>query len=405
MATPAQHSASWRQSPAVVAGFLGVAQIFAWGCSVYLVAVLARPIAAETGWPLELIFGGLSLGFAVSSFVSPLVGSLIQSHGGRPVLMTSSALFTVGLVVLALAHRPATYLGGWAVLGLAMGSGLYDPAFASLGRLYGREARAAITYTTLYGGFASTVCWPLAALIVGHAGWRVACLGFAAINLLVCLPLYAFGLPRPPPAPPTAVPAPAPASPAHTPRARLGAMVTLALSMALAALIAGAVSVQLPMLLEAQGLSLLRAVALAGLFGPAQVGARVLEATIGRRFHPLVSLLVASLATAGGLALLGFGESLLGLGVVVYGAGSGIRSIARGTVPLALFGPEGYARLMGRLALPALLAQAVAPLLAAVALRHVGLAAMLPLFAAAAGANALLAVALLLRYRPARSRG
>ena len=82
------------------------------------------------------------------------------------------------------------YLAAWLVTGLGMGSGLYDTAFATLGRLYGQGARSAITTLTLYGGFASTICWPLGAYMAETLGWRGACLVYAALHLLVAFPLH-----------------------------------------------------------------------------------------------------------------------------------------------------------------------------------------------------------------------
>ena len=115
--------------------------------------------------------------------------------GGRPVLALSSLLLALGLAGLALAHSLATYLIAWLLVGIGMGAGLYDAAFATLGRLYGREARSAITILTLWGGFASTVCWPLSAYLVEHLGWRGTYMVYAAIQAFVCLPLHAFVLP------------------------------------------------------------------------------------------------------------------------------------------------------------------------------------------------------------------
>ena len=87
-----------------------------------------------------------------------------------------------------------------------MGAGLYDAAFATLGRLYGREARGAITNLTLFGGFASTVCWPLSAFLVGALGWRGTCLAYAGLQLAVALPAHLALLPREPPTAATAPP-------------------------------------------------------------------------------------------------------------------------------------------------------------------------------------------------------
>ncbi|CAO4136929.1 hypothetical protein OFEAOIEE_LOCUS4692 [Methylorubrum extorquens] len=115
---------------------LGVVQILAWGSSFYLLGVLAAPIADDTGWPLAWVFGGLTLGLLVAGLVSPTVGRIIGERGGRAILAASALLLAAGLVVLGLAPSLWVFLGGWLLLGLGMGCGLYDPAFATLSRLY-----------------------------------------------------------------------------------------------------------------------------------------------------------------------------------------------------------------------------------------------------------------------------
>jgi MFS family permease len=162
--------ASTTPNRVVVISVLGVTQIFAWGSSYYLPAVLAKPIASDTGWSLSWVVGGLSLGLLVAGLVSPWVGRAIARGGGRPVLAVSAGLLAAGLSALALAHSLPAFLIAWLLVGLGMGAGLYDPAFATLGRLYGQGGRSAITTLTLFGGFASTVCWPLSAFLNAHLG-------------------------------------------------------------------------------------------------------------------------------------------------------------------------------------------------------------------------------------------
>ena len=181
---------------ALVISVLGVTQIFAWGSSYYLPAVLAKPTASDTGWSLSWVVGGLSLGLLIAGIVSPWVGRAIAQRGGRPVLAGSAGLLATGLSALALAHSLPAFLIAWALIGLGMGAGLYDPAFATLGRLYGHSGRSAITTLTLFGGFASTVCWPLSAFLDAHLGWRGACLVYAGFQIAVALPAYLFMLPR-----------------------------------------------------------------------------------------------------------------------------------------------------------------------------------------------------------------
>jgi predicted MFS family arabinose efflux permease len=297
-----------------------------------------------------------------------LVGRLIETRGGRPVLAGSAVVQAAGLAVIGLAPSLAVFLAGWVVLGLAMGAGLYDPVFAALGRLYGERARGPITQVTLWGGFASTVCWPLTAFLVHQVGWRGACLVYALIALGVICPLYWFGMP----AEATRSPLPpAHAAAGHSARRRTTVML-YATAMTLAMVITTVVSVELIALLEARGLSLAEAVGLGALFGPAQVGARALEAVFGHRHHPIWTLVLAAVGSAAGLAMLAGGPTLIAAGLILYGAANGIRSIARGTVPLALAGQAGYAALMGKLALPMLVAQAASPAIGALLMRHWG---------------------------------
>ena len=384
----------------LVVGALGTAQILAWGMSYYLIAVLAKPIDDATGWGLTWVVGGLSIGFLVSGVVSPRVGRLIDRFGGRPVLIASALLLAAGLLVLAAAPSIPVYVAGWCILGVAMGAGLYDPAFATLGRIYGENARSAITLLTLYGGFASTVCWPLSALLVDQVGWRGACLAYAGIALGVMLPLYAFFLPRETESPPPAKGRAPAGAVAVTPRQRVGFWL-VAINFTGASILMTIVSVHVLTLLQARGLEVAVAVLLGTLIGPAQVGARVIEALIGRRFHPVWTLVASNVFAAGGLGLMFGDPSLAAIGLIFYGCGSGIRSIARGTLPLAMFGREGYPTLMGRLAMPALLAQAASPSLGALLIEHLGADATLRVLAIAAVVTIAASLPLLAFRRPA----
>lgn len=377
----AQPSAAAPTGPSrpVVITVLGITQILAWGSTFYLLAVLAPVIAAETGWPKTFVVGGLTLGLVAASLVSPRVGRAVEATGGRPVLAGSALVMAAGLAALGLAESRIAYLAAWLVIGLGMGAGLYDAAFATLGRLYGSTARSAITTLTLFGGFASTVGWPLSAFFVETLGWRGACFAYAAIHLLVVAPLYLALLPRRPGPAPVAISAAAPSGgPAPQP-ARVDGLLrlTLATGLTVSGLATAVLSVHLITLLQARDLALAAAVGLAAMVGPSQVGARVLEAAIGRRFHPIWTAAASALLTFLGVAVLASGAAILPLALICYGAGIGIRSIVKGTLPLALFGPHGYAALMGRLALPQLLVAALAPLAAAWLLEAAGPTALL----------------------------
>src|SRR5215210_4362921 len=183
------------RSRAVVITTLGVGQILGWGSSYYLPAVLAKPIAADTGWPLPWIVTGLSLGSLTAGLIAPRVGRAIQVRGGRPVMAAGAVLLALGLLALSLAPSLPLHLLAWVVIGGGMGCSLYDAAFSTLGGLYGQEARRAIATLTLFGGFASTICWPMSAFFLEHLGWRGTCLAYAVLHLALTLPLYGFVLP------------------------------------------------------------------------------------------------------------------------------------------------------------------------------------------------------------------
>lgn len=353
--TAPPHSRPW------VISFLGIGQILVWGSSYYLLTVLAKPVVDDTGWPMAWVVGALSGGLLVSGLVSPRVGHLIERHGGRPVLAGSAVLLATGLAIQGLAPNVWVFVLAWLVIGLAMGAGLYDPAFSTLTRLYGDQARSAITSLTLWGGFASTVCWPLTAFLVEHVGWRGASLAYVAIMLVLVLPMYWFGLPREPASPAVSTRPPAAPISASTKRENRMFLLILAVSFTIASIVMTIIAVHLVTLLRDRGFSLATAVSLGMLIGPSQVGARVLEAAFGRKVHPIWSLLVCTVAVAIGLATLLGSVELVALGLILYGGGNGLRSIARGTVPLAMFGREGYAVLMGWIAMPVLVAQAISP--------------------------------------------
>jgi MFS family permease len=343
-----------------VIAFLGIGQILVWGSSYYLPTVLAKPVADDTGWPMTWVVGALSAGLLVSGLVSPRVGHLVERHGGRPVLAASAILLAIGLLIQGLAPNIGVFVLAWLVIGFAMGAGLYDPAFSTLTRLYGDQARSAITSLTLWGGFASTVCWPLTAFLVERVGWRGASLAYVAIMLLIVLPMYWFGLPREALHVPAAKVPAAPVS-ARAKRENRYFLLMLATNFTIASVVMTIIAVHLIAMMQDRGFSLAAAVSLGMLIGPSQVGARVLEAAFGRKVHPIWSLLICSAAVAIGLATLLGNAELVVLGLILYGGGNGLRSIARGTVPLAMFGREGYAVLMGWLALPVLVAQAFSP--------------------------------------------
>jgi predicted MFS family arabinose efflux permease len=390
---PATRSLPPKPDRRVIVTALGLTQIFAWGSTFYLLGVLALPVANDTGWALDWVMGGVSMGLLTAGLMSPHVGRTIGDRGGGLVLATGAALLGTGLVLLAVAQNLLWYLCAWLTIGAGMSASLYDAAFATLGSIYGKEARGAITSLTLLGGFASTVCWPLSAYLVEHVGWRDTCLAYAVIQLCFALPLHLLVVPRRSFVRHDRTDAQeAPANALLEGETLIFRV--LAAVLAIGAAILSMMGTHLLPILQARGTDLILAVSLGTLVGPSQVAARVIEMLGGRHYHPIWTMIASTVLVAIGALWLLAGWPVVAIAIVFYGAGNGIGSVARGTLPLTLFGPERYAALMGRLALPILLSMTLAPYLGALALKVGGAALTLALLFGLAVTNLMLVLVL-----------
>ncbi|KAB2912100.1 MAG: MFS transporter [Hyphomicrobiaceae bacterium] len=359
---------------------LGITQIIAWGTTLYALGVLGKPIAAAMGWSQSLVFGGLTVGLLVSGAASTFIGRLLDRRGARFVMSAGSVAAAAGLALLALVSNPYAYLAVWVVLGIAMRMVLYDAAFAALVQVTPSRGRRAISYLTLFGGFASSVFWPIGHALNAAVGWRQTLLVFAAINLLVCLPLHLIGLARREsehdgPRARTAEAVSAPSDPPLQGTARTIAMVLFSLIVAASAVVFGALAVHLVPILEAAGLTAALAVTIASLKGVAQVAGRVWELVFARKWHAIdvgrvsvafipLSFIVLMLGGADFWAALAF--------TLLFGISNGLVTIMRGAVPLALFGPKGYGEVLGILATPYLLLAALSPAAFAIVVERYG---------------------------------
>lgn len=384
---------------------LGTAQTLAWASSYYLPAMLAAPMARDLGVAAPTVYAAFSVALGASAIVGPWAGRAIDRAGGRPVLVGTSLLFALGLVALAAARGPVSMFAGWLLLGLAMGAGLYEAAFATLVRLRGHDSRNAITGITLMAGFASTLGWPLSAWMEAAIGWRGACLGWAALHLLVGLPLNALLPQAAAPAADSDAQAPeSAAAPSANDATRPGPWTGALLAFVFAAtwFTSTAMAAHLPTMLQGLGATAATALAVGALVGPAQVAGRLLEFSLLRRIHPLWSARLAALThPAGAGVLLLAGAGFAPLFALLHGAGNGVMTIAKGTLPLVLFGPHGYGRRQGWLALPSRIAQALAPFAFGLALARWQAGA---LWITAALGIASVAALLLIRHRPAAVR-
>ena len=380
------------QTRVVVA--LGSAQTLAYGSTYYLPAILAVPMARELGLSSGLVFGAFSAALVVAAILGPLAGRRIDRVGGRDVLALSNLVFAAGLATLGLAKAPAVLLVGWLIIGVGMAMGLYEAAFSTLAGIYGPRARGPITGITLLAGFASTICWPISAWLEAEAGWRLTCFFWAAAHLGFGLPLNRFLVPRGTQPLPSSTRQEGHAAPAGPAGLWNYPMVLLALVFTTTWFISTAMAAHLPLLLQGAGASPAAAIAAAALVGPAQVAGRLLEFGVLQRFHPLLSARLASVAhPLGALAVIAFGAPAATVFTVLHGAGNGILTIAKGTLPLVIFGPAGYGLRQGMLTVPAHFGQATAPFIFALLMERYGVFALLVSTSLAlAGLAALLAL-------------
>lgn len=351
---------------------LGVAQTLGWGSTYYLPAILAQPMANDLGLSLSNVYAAFSLALVLSALIGPAVGRRIDQRGGRSVLVISSFVFAAGLLLLSQATGPLSLWLAWLVIGIGMAMGLYESAFSTLAGIYGANARGAITGITLIAGFASTVCWPITAGMESVIGWRGACMVWAGAHIVIGLPLNRFMLPRfkKPRSVPEDKPTTAPDNGKLT-------MALLAFVFAVTWFTSTAMAAHLPRLLQETGLPLAAAVLVAGLVGPAQVAARFIEFSLLQRFHPLISARLAALThPIGVVCVLALGSPMAIVFTVLHGAGNGILTIAKGTLPLAIFGPENYGLRQGWLMMPARMSQAFAPLVFAALMNDFGIYAL-----------------------------
>lgn len=347
----------WRLIPA-----LGVAQIIGWGSLYYSIAVFAAPIATTLQLPASWVFTAFTVSLFASGLVAPFAGRIIDRRGGRGLLATSSILAAIAFALLAYANGALVLFTAWLVAGLAMGCGLYDAALATLQQLVPeKNYRRAVTALTLFGGFASTVFWPLSHHLTATIGWRAACMIYAGLHLGVCCTLYWFGIPRR---------LARPSAPSHgtiRSHAAIGTtrnFVWLATAFALGSFTFSVLSVHLIGIFEAGGYTAADAILVGAMIGPLQVLARIVEFVFARELRAVTVGTFAFTLMLAALISLALARNDLRLAItfaVLYGSSNGVMTIVRGTVPLELFGREGFGTLLGRLAMPSFIAKAAAP--------------------------------------------
>jgi MFS family permease len=348
-----------------IIGLLGVTQIVSWGSIYYAFSVLGPEIQKELGWRSEIVYGAYSWSLLVAGLLSTPAGIMLDKIGGRAVMGCGSLAAGIGLMMASSTASVLSFYAAWTLLGGAMALTLYEAAFATINREILDDSRKAISMLTLFGGFASTVFWPLTLQVSRHVGWRETYFLYGIVHLVLCLPLHGLlpsGRSRP---------LSTPAAPTEMRRYALGealrqpAFWKLSFAFATNAFIFAGLSVHLIPILHRFGHPLATVVAFAALIGPMQVAGRIAELAFANTIPPQAAGKIAFAALPAallGLVLLGAQEWMAAIFCILYGLSNGILTIVRGTVPQALFGRKNYGAISGAMTGPALIAKAAAPL-------------------------------------------
>ncbi|MBU2937724.1 MULTISPECIES: MFS transporter [Pacificibacter] len=351
--------------PYIPAIGLGVTQIMGYGTLMYAYAVLLPHMADDLSLTLSTVFGVLSLGLFFGGLASPVAGMLVDRFGGRYVMTFGSIVAAIALASLSLVEG---VIGLFLAILLVEGAGrfiLYNVAFASVARLDNPvPAKKSISIITLFGGVASTIFWPLTLALYNGLGWQNTWVVMGVALGVVCVPIHFWALRGP------QKDHDAPQSrndtdwPELAEQDRMRGMLWMVLSFVFTGYIMGAIMSLWVVNVQDLGHSAGIAALAGAVIGPFKTVGRGFEMLVSRNMYPLFTYFLSlALMLSGFAVLLILGFTLPGviIAAALYGMGDGIKTIAGGTLPLALFGAKGYGARLGWISFVQLGVNASAP--------------------------------------------
>lgn len=367
---------------------LGIGQILLWGGSYFILSVLAEPIMKDTGWSYQLVYGSLSLSLLISGLLLPKIGNIINAYERNFVLHYAGVVMALGLIVLGLSQHFVMFLAGWSIIGVAMGMGLYDALFASLGKKYGKGTSKVIVQVTLIASLAPTISWSFVSLLLSNYGWRTACFIYAAILVVTILPIHRFAFPS---TGNKAAKLPRPDHKGAVPKEQFRSKIfyLLLINFTLGAILTTGIIIHLIDILLDKKMAMPTILSIVAFLGPSQAGVRVLDMLLPEK-APVKTAIISAVATLIGILLFFLDPKIAFLGIILFGMGNGMRSILRGTLPLSIFGQESYALVMGKLARVPLIAQALTPFIGGFLIQQFSVSVFLYTFCALAFINIIL---------------
>jgi MFS family permease len=322
---------------------LGATQIIGYGTLYYSYSILAPAVAAELASSLQWVFGVLSASLLAGALLAPSAGRWADRFGAGRLMVPGSIAAALALIVCALAPGKLGFAAGVFAMEVASCFVLYSTAFVAIVQLDGPNPQRSIVHLTLIAGFASTLFWPITTWLTHYLDWRQILLVFAALHLAGCLPIHAWLYRR------AMVPTWRSASPAAQGVSRRQAGTSLLFwlmlgGFAVEGFVLSAILVHMVPLMTAVGLGS-AGVIVASLFGPSQVASRFVNMLFGRDLRQTwLAVIATALLAAGLFILVASAPSIVGAAAfaIAFGLGSGLLSIVGGTLPLELFGRDGY---------------------------------------------------------------
>lgn len=363
------------KAPARLIWALGATQIIGYGSLYYSFSILAPDMAADFAVSPDTVFGMLSVALLIGGLIAPKAGRWADRFGAATLMVPGSIAAALALACAAYSTSFMMFGASLVAMELASSFVLYSTAFAAIVQAGGSKAQRSIVHLTLIAGFASTLFWPLTATLHQHLDWREIYLVFAALNAVICLPIH-FWVGRFPREKTEDYPADVAhdAAPVAAPSGQNAIFVLMLAGFALEGFVLASVLVHMVPLLSALGLGT-AGLMVSTLFGPSQVASRLLNMVFGGRLSQTVLAVISAGLLATALAvLMATTPWLPGLVVfaILFGLGSGLASIVGGTLPLELFGKQGYGARLGWVTAARQFSSALAPFAFAVLLQSWG---------------------------------
>lgn len=361
-----------RSFPLFIAG-MAATQILGWGTTFYLPSILDGPIGRELGVGREVIYGGITVMLVMAALVGPRFGRWIDEGGARHPMLIGKLLLAVGLVAMGLSTGPVTYLASWVLIGIGTPLSLSIGSLAAVTQSFPERERRGLRALMLFGGLSNGLIWPITGWLEAEIGWRSVCFVYAALQLLVCLPLAHLLIRRPEATVETGAEPPKPAIGQLADAQRKQGFWLIVLAAGFSGLVSWGLPLYFVAMFRQGGMELGMAIFMASMTAYFTFVARLTDFALAGRVSGVRIVAGASLVSPVAFVMMIFALGSMQPGLAqtlmiaaamgLYGISTGLIATSRSTLPYELFGSGGYATMLGRLSFFLSMLFAASPLL------------------------------------------